>query len=267
MPYRRLPNTDAARLKAIKKAIDMKMKTSSSELAFSFLTAQKLQTLLPKFETSLLRRKESNTNHIKLNREFSKLKVKARLYLSHYIQVMNFMILRGELPKTDRNFFGIESLDKSLPPLINNDDLLKIGKIIIEGDIKRQQSGGKIITNPTAAVVRVHFENFEDAYFRYNNNKRIHLFTQQKTYEFRIEADELILQLWNEIEESFVQLSDDEKRTKASEYGVAYVYRKSEKQNIVQTKLSNERANILKQTEPQKSEELVYESNYHAHTA
>ena len=176
MPYRRLPNTDASRLKAIKKALDMKMKTSSSDLAFSFLTVQKLQTLLPKFETSLLRRKESNTNHINLNKEFQQLKSKARLYLSHYIQVMNFMILRGELPKTDRNFFGIESFDKSLPPLISNNDLIKIGKIITEGDIKRQQSGGKIITNPTAAVVRVHFENFEDIFFKYNNNKRLHLF-------------------------------------------------------------------------------------------
>jgi len=262
MPYRRLPNTDAARLKAIKKAIDMKMKTSSSDLAFSFLTAQKLQSFLPKFEISILRRKESTTNHLKLSKNFTKLKHKARLYLSHYIQVMNFMILRGELPKTDRNFFGIESFDKSLPSLINNDDLIKIGDIIIEGDIKRQQAGSKIITNPTAAVVRVHFENFKDAYFEYQNNKRLHLFTQQKTYELRVEADSLILQLWNEIEESFYDLQDINKREKAIEYGVSYVYRKSEKQKMAQEKLSNKRADIFKQNTTKEPEVHVHDSTY-----
>jgi hypothetical protein len=41
-------------------------------------------------------------------------------------------------------------------------------------------------------------------------------------------ADEIILVIWNEVEETFKELSDDLRREKAKEYGLVYVFRKSE---------------------------------------
>jgi len=44
----------------------------------------------------------------------------------------------------------------------------------------------------------------------------------------RVTADSIILSIWNEVEDYFKDLPDEERRLKASEYGVAYVYRKNE---------------------------------------
>jgi hypothetical protein len=42
--------------------------------------------------------------------------------------------------------------------------------------------------------------------------------------------------MWNEVENSLIHLSDDEKREKAQHYGIVYVYRASE-----QTKMEIEK--------------------------
>jgi hypothetical protein len=57
-----------------------------------------------------------------------------------------------------------------------------------------------------------------------------------KVAELREQADQLIQEMWNEVENSLLHLSDDEKREKASEYGIVYVYRASEqKKNEVES--------------------------------
>jgi len=46
--------------------------------------------------------------------------------------------------------------------------------------------------------------------------------------ELRKRADEIILDIWNEVEDKFKDLPDDERRERAAEYGLVYVYRKNE---------------------------------------
>ena len=44
----------------------------------------------------------------------------------------------------------------------------------------------------------------------------------------RKEADEIILNLWNEVETTYSDLEEDQKRSKAEKYGLVYVFRKGE---------------------------------------
>ncbi len=263
MPYRRLPNTDAARIKAMVKAIDMSMKLPSNKLAFSHLTLQKLNTLFPQFELVVMRQKEAYKNQTQRSKKFAEKTKRAKLYLSHFIQVMNFMILRGELPESDRNFFGLKSFERSLPPLMSDADLLAIGKQIVDGDQERQKFGGKMITNPTAAVVRVHYEDFKTAYFEQKNLQKQYLMAMQNTANMRSQADNIILQLWNEIENTFSIFPDEIKRDKASEYGVVYIFRPSERTQKAQKQLSEQRAEKLKQTNLNNKEKELSFSGQH----
>ena len=263
MPYRRLPNTDAARLKAMVKAIDMSMKLPSHELAYSHLTLQKLNTLFPQFKLVVLRQKEAYKTQTQRSKKFTEKAKRAKLYLSHFIQVMNFMILRGELPETDRKFFGLKEYNRSLPPLMSDADLLAIGEQIVEGDQERQKFGGKMITNPTAAVVRVHYEDFRSAYFEQKNLQKQYALAMKNTAKMRSAADEIILQLWNEIEDKFSSFPDDEKRERAAEYGVAYIYRPTERTQKAQKILSDSRAEKLKQlTNNKKDSELSFSEQH-----
>jgi hypothetical protein len=45
-------------------------------------------------------------------------------------------------------------------------------------------------------------------------------------------VDGIIQQIWNEVEDTFDDLPEEMRREKASEYGLVYVFRKSELNNV-----------------------------------
>jgi hypothetical protein len=121
---------------------------------------------------------------------------------------------------------------KATPPLNLEAHILTWGERIIEGEQKRVIQGGSPIYSPSIALVKVHYEEFKDAY---RNQKMLQNITNRasgKVAELREEGDQLIQQMWNEVENSMIQLSDDEKREKASQYGIVYVFRASEQKKM-----------------------------------
>jgi hypothetical protein len=84
------------------------------------------------------------------------------------------------------------------------------------------------ITNPTIAVVKVRYEKFLEAYHNHKNLQQANNRTLKELAEIRPFADDIILQTWNEVEESLKDLPDDLRREKALEYGLVYVFRKNE---------------------------------------
>lgn len=172
--------------------------------------------------------KAAYNNQIERSKEYMVLMKKAKLYLSHFIQVVNMAITRGELPEKTRNLYGMDIDEQKVPSLNTEKDMIDWGKKIIEGEAKRIMSGQQPITNPTIAVVKVRFENFVESY---NHQKILQQNTQRMLNELdalRTKADEIILNIWNEVEASYKDLPDDLKREKSTEYGLVYVYRKNE---------------------------------------
>src|SRR5674476_120493 len=95
MPYRRLPNTDSARLRALKKALDISKNIPPFRLAFSMKTLVKLQGILPVFENAISHQRQTLINQaekVKTNQEAAR---KARIYITHFLRVMNMAIARG----------------------------------------------------------------------------------------------------------------------------------------------------------------------------
>ena len=97
MPYRRLPNTDASRLKAMKKALENGKEMPPHKLAYSSKTIIKLERFLPQFAQSIHMYRDTISSQNRKNREYFDTVKKAKLYLTHFIKVMNMAILRGEL--------------------------------------------------------------------------------------------------------------------------------------------------------------------------
>lgn len=235
MPYRRLPNTDSARLRAMKKAIEISKEIPPFRLAFSMKTLVKLQAFMPVFENAMSHQRQTLVNQAdkaKSNQEAAR---KARLYLTHFLKVMNMAITRGELPPETRSFYGIASEDPGLPSLTTDNELVAWGKRIIDGEEYRIRKGNTPVTNPTIAVVKVRYEKFLETRNNYKTISRRAAECSGRTSDMRREADELISSLWNEIEASFSGLTEDEKRASAEKYGLVYVYRKNE---ITRTDLS-----------------------------
>ncbi len=228
MPYRRLPNTDAARLRAMKTALDKGRDVPPYKLAYSSKNIVRLQRFLPLFEQSIQLQRQSMTSQSRKSRDYNDAVRKARMYLSHFIKVMNMAILRGDLPADIRAYYGLPTNELTLPSLTTDNELISWGRRIIEGEEFRIRKGGNPITNPTIAVVKVRFETFLDAYNFHKTLQKKTLDYTERTAEMRNEADEIILQVWNEVESSFSSLPEKERQNECEEYGLVYFYRKNE---------------------------------------
>ena len=123
---------------------------------------------------------------------------------------------------------ALQQTRSTVPSLTAENELISWGRRIIEGEELRIRKGASPITNPTIAVVKVRFENFFETY---NNHKALAKKTlaySESAIEMRREADEIILQIWNNVEATHSSLPDDVRKKECEEYGLIYFYRKNE---------------------------------------
>ncbi len=229
MPYRRLPNTDKARLRAMNTAQAKGEILDMFDLAYSQKLLNELQTFLPKFERALYEYQQGLARQVSSNRGYQEKLKKARLYVSHYIQALNMSVMRGEIKPPDQKFLGLTPGTKAVPALNTEQSVLDWGEKVLQGDMARIAAGGAAIYCPSMANVRVHFERFKEAHgnqkFLKNNTNRL----LDNISELRDIGDEIILNIWNEVEEKFEGIVNMEKRLDACrEYGLIYYYRKGE---------------------------------------
>ena len=229
MPYRRLPNTDMARLRALKAAKALGEETPPFKLAFSSASLQKLRQFLPSFENMFHQQRSALNLQVNKGCEYNALMRKARLYISHFYQVLNFAIARNDMPATARKYYGIRENDSKIPPLQTEKDILYWGEKLLKGENERIANGGSMMNNPSAAVVRVRFEQFADAAHSQKITQKSTLYATDRISSLRAEADNLIQIIWDEIEATYDLLPDENKREKAALYGVVYVFRPYER--------------------------------------
>ena len=232
MPYRRLPNTDLARIRALKAAVENGDASLVSDLPISLHVLSEARSFLRKFEHAQRGYKQCYDAQIKESRKHQTSVKMARLYLSHFIQVLNLSIIRLEIKETFKKLYGLAAGDTSVPDLTTEAAIALWGKQIIEGEQKRMMQGGQPIYNPTIAKVRVHYDVFLDGYER---QKRLQTLTTRSLNDLaamRAQADKLILTIWNQVEVTYRDLTPDQFRlNKCANYGLIYYYRTDEKQN------------------------------------
>ncbi len=237
MPYRRLPNTDNSRLKAMHKALQRSEGVPPFKLSYSVSTHQEMKFFYPEFKHAIEYQKEALDRQTEKNKIHQECLKKARLYISHFIQVLNFAIIRGEVKIETRNIFGFDASEKKLPQLNTEADVIEWGEQLIKGEQLRLLKGLSPITNPTIARVKVHYEDYLRAHKSQKYLQETHNKALKKIAQLRLKADDIIVKLWNEIEGHYSNLPTDEKRVMAEQFGVAYVYRKNEKLSFINLKL------------------------------
>jgi len=229
MPYRRLPNTDQARLRALKAALEQGVLNYPYDIAYPQQLYHDIQSVLPQFEQAVSQYNFSKERQVKYGKLLSDQFKDARIYVSHFIQVLNFCIIRREIKPEVREDFGLDIDDKALPDLGTEQQLIYWGEKVIKGEESRIMKGGSRIYNPSIAMVKIKFEKFMDCYHNHKNLQSTTQKMHEKVLAMRDRIDSLILRIWNGIEENYSELSSDKKRIACSDYGVIYMYRKDEK--------------------------------------
>jgi len=229
MPYRRLPNTDTARIKALKTAIDKCSETDFNDVVVSMKTIHRAKSVVGRFERMCVLYKQTFERQVRANKSFQRQIRNARMYVSHFVQVLYLSVIRNEIKEENLILYGLENSELLVPDLSTNELLLEWGDKIIEGEEKRVSVGGVPIYNPTIAKVKVMYSIFKDGYQTQQIHQKATNRTQTDIVAFRDEVDEIILDIWEQVEEANSNLSAKNRIDKNKEYGIVYYYRKGEK--------------------------------------
>ena len=148
MPYRRLPKTDAARLKALdavlrnddiytvrNRVVDWKVLNKCRPAYDRLLTA------VEQHKIRLLAQKRASSKIERLQRN-------ATMYVSHFLQVLFLAMERGEIKQQCKTLYGLPEDATSIPPLKQAEQVLAIGEKTVKGEKLRIKKGGLPIYRP-----------------------------------------------------------------------------------------------------------------------
>ncbi len=229
MPYRRLPNTDQARLSALQNAVQRASEADFMEQVLNYRTLSNAQRFLLQFENQVSQYRENFNGRVSANKQYRHMVQNARMYISHFIQVLNLAVIRGEIKKELKELYKLDCESHVLPDLSSEEDILVWGQNIIDGEQERTRLGGFPIYNPSISKVKVHYDIFKEHLM----NQRMHRKTTSRVYEdleeLRKQADELILDIWNQVEAYYKDQLPYQRLRSCKNYGLIYYYRTGEK--------------------------------------
>lgn len=230
MPYRRLPNTDQARVRALKTFLEKADSLAVYDYAVTLQTLSAVRSFLPKLDRAQRSYVEAMSRQSQAGRTHLSHVKMARLYISHFIQVFNLAVMRGEIRPATRSLYGLDVHSNNLPDLSTEASLVEWGRKVIVGEQRRLSQGGIPIYNPTIAKVKVHYDIFLESYERQHGFQTATARCLDQVVALRTEADRLILDVWNQVEAHFATVPSAARRLGLCRaYGVVYYYRTGEK--------------------------------------
>lgn len=235
MPYRRLPNTDQARLYALRNAVEKAGQADFTEQVLSYKTRNEAQRVLLLFENKVQHYRQSFQTKVSANKQYRHITQNARMYVSHFIQVLNLAVIRGDIKKDLKVLYHLDPDNHIVPDLASEEELLKWGQNIIEGETKRVQQGGFPIYNPTISKVQVHYDIFKERQVMQSMHKKTANRNYEEIEELRKQADAVILDIWNEVEQYYQNRLPYDKLCSCQKYGLVYYYRTGEKRLTPET--------------------------------
>lgn len=235
MPYRRLPNTDQARIRALKMAVDSCVQNGVYTNTLKHNTYAIAKNFLEKFthEVSAYKKCVSEQSSKRRNTKYETAFKNARMYVVHFLQVFSMSVTRGEIARAKKAYYGLSPEDDTLPAINLESAVLEWSKKIVEGERKRQSEGGVPIYNPTMGRVCVACDLFKEMYEKQQRLQQNTTEALQRVASMRAECDEIILTVWQEIESAFAALESEERLQKCAQYGIIYYTRPDRKKKSV----------------------------------
>jgi len=240
MPYRRLPTTDKARIRALNAALGKVIKENGKKLAFSNHAVEELQNVKNNFENHLTQYELDTKLQSENIKDYKTALDTAKMYVSHFMQILLFASERGEINGGIKYYDGLDTYEGRLPAINTEKEILEWGNKMIKGEQERMQKGGSAIYNPSIALVRFKVQELHDAAIFQQTLKRNTLRSFDKMQTLRKSTNEFVSKLWTEIEEGVEAETPKLKRQIAQEYGIVYVFRRNEKKTLTANELQTD---------------------------
>lgn len=228
MPYRRLPKTDAARLRALKTLLDNNDVYVVRNRFLDWKTLNRAQPAYDRLLTANEQYRVSSQAQIRHTAKLERLQRNATIYVSHFVQVLLMSVERGETKRQLLPLYGLEADSTTVPNIKMLERLLEWGEKIIAGEKERIKKGGRPIYNPSIGMVSTHLDIFREAF---EQQRRLQQRTQKVVADLqaiRPEVDDILLELWNQIEKHFENEPPEVRFAECRKFGVVYYYRRHE---------------------------------------
>lgn len=228
MPYRRLPKTDAARLKALKTLFESEDLYAIRNRFIDYKILNRAQPAYDRLLTANEQYKMSFQAQMRVTPKIEKAQRNASLFVSHFIQVLLMTIERGEIKKELLSCYQLPADTTSVPNIKSIERLLEWGDKIVEGEKERIKKGGRPINNPAIGTVMTHLDVFKDVL---DQQKKLQARTQRvqdDLNKIRPEVDEIILEIWNQIEKHYESEPPEVRFPECRKLGIVYYYRRHE---------------------------------------
>ena len=235
MPSRRLPNSIPAVLRTLKTARDKYKNTPSapdraiSAAQFALLTdTGSPASLLTNFE------KECNDVDIALaaqgalTTDLSQKAAKATMLVSHFHQVFDLAVARGEQAASARRFYGRDITATTVPPLGTYDAVIEEAQKIVNGEAARATAEGAgyvAMANPSAASVGTALAAFQAAQVAAEDAQEKTDLEREDAGALYPQAQALAVDICDTVE--FFYRNDpsaSSRRVKCERWGVVYVF-------------------------------------------
>ena len=180
---------------ALQTAVQCASEADFTEQVLKYKTLSEAQRFLMQFENMVMQYHDNFQSRVAANKKYRHMVQNARMYISHFIQVLNMSVIRGEIKREQKELYGLDPNNHIVPDLSSEEDLLVWGENIINGEQKRTQMGGFPIYNPAINKVKVHYDIFKEHQINHTMHKKTTTRVASDMEEMRKKADALILEI------------------------------------------------------------------------
>jgi hypothetical protein len=224
MPTRVLPRTEAERLDALSGAWRKLASSSAQERGVLRPgTQNRLRRVLPRFRRAVRSRQDLKGRQTEGTAAVEQTKEELRIYLAHFLQALNHCIQRGKgFCAGDRTYYGLHANQETLPRMRTLGEIVRVATDVVTGEAERIAAGGPPITLPSATEIA---ELLEQLQSQIKGRKQILLKTEPRSHAvigMREEVDDLIRDVWDELDFAFRKEPAPSKRRRLREWGVAF---------------------------------------------
>jgi hypothetical protein len=231
MPLRRLPDTDSERIEILQAIINQE-ELNGFNCIFGIGEIQELRNFLLIFEGAGFCLRQSQEDENKACKLHDTLFKNVQLYMSHFIQVLYFSVIRNEIKAENLALYELDGKDLKAPDLSTESAILEWGERLIKGETERIYGGGIPIYNPAIAKVKVHFDLFKDSLHSVKIYKQNTVRHKESMLANREKADRIIEDAWRRIEEEYRAFPVEERNRVYKNYKITYQYVKGVQLNV-----------------------------------
>jgi hypothetical protein len=236
---RRLPNSDDAISKTVKKALNTLGIVLPADVTVTAATKTRLIAVTPVWLGDMTARDTALSNRVSATGVVVSSQSDVSMLSRHFFMVFNFGVERGKYTPAQRLNFHLPETSDALPDMASEDNLILWAQRIVDGDVIRVAAGGAPMSNPTAAEVGTALTAFQVAKNDQTLKEAVYKASLDVINAARPEAEAVILKVWDETETFYNELPAPAKRDKGRLWGITYITKTPVTINLVLLNKSN----------------------------